>query len=290
MLESVNKLIVDSGSTKSDWVFLGPDGRINLQTRGLNPVFHDVRTIENEIRSNEALVSLSTSVEEVWFYGAGCSSFERNEMMSTGLKSVFSGAKIHIAHDLLACAYATYEGVPAISCILGTGSNACFFDGKELSQAVPSLGYILGDEGSGSYFGKQLVSSFLYGRLPDDINESFKKWQNISKDEVISKVYREPNANAYLASFMEFAVKESSHPYIKEMMFEGFKRFNEIHVCSYDNFTQFKTSYVGSIAYLFSEELYRACKASEISIGKIIHKPIDGLIKYHQIYLNKIHS
>lgn len=285
MLKSVNRLIVDSGSTKSDWVFLGPEGRLNFLTRGLNPVFHDARTIENEVRLNNDLVKLSESVQEVWFYGAGCSSFERNEIVSTGLQTVFSGAKIHVAHDLLACAYATYEGAPMISCILGTGSNACFFDGKELSQAVPSLGYILGDEGSGSYFGKQLVSSFLYGRLPHDINESFKKWQNISKDEVISKVYREPNANAYLASFMEFAVKESSHPYIKEMMFEGFKRFNEIHVCSYDNYSQFKTSYVGSIAFLFSEDLHRACEAMDVSIGQIIQKPIEGLIQFHQSYL-----
>jgi glucosamine kinase len=285
MLKSVNRLIVDSGSTKSDWVFLGPEGRLNFLTRGLNPVFHDARTIENEVRLNDDLVKLSESVQEVWFYGAGCSSFERNEIVSAGLQTVFSGAKIHVAHDLLACAYATYEGAPMISCILGTGSNACFFDGKELSQAVPSLGYILGDEGSGSYFGKQLVSSFLYGRLPDDINDSFKKWKNISKDEVISKVYREPNANAYLASFMEFAVKESSHPYIKEMMFEGFKRFNEIHVCSYDNYSQFKTSYVGSIAFLFSEDLHRACEATDVSIGQIIQKPIEGLIQFHQSYL-----
>jgi len=285
MKKSLNKVIVDSGSTKSDWVFLSQDGRQQYNTKGLNPVFHDAETIENEVRSNPALMTISNSVDEVWFYGAGCSSDERNEIVRSGLRNVFSGAQIHVAHDLLACAYATYEGSPNISCILGTGSNACLFDGKELSQATPSLGYILGDEGSGSYFGKQLVSSFLYGRLPDDLNQSFINWQKLSKEEVITKVYREPNANTYLASFMEFAVKESAHPYIKLMMFEGFKRFNEIHVCSYENYRQMKTSYVGSIAYLFSAELQRACEATDVSIGQIIQKPIEGLIQYHQTYL-----
>jgi len=285
MKKSLNKVIVDSGSTKSDWVFLSQDGRQQFNTKGLNPVFHDAETIENEVRSNQALLTISNSVDEVWFYGAGCSSDERNEIVRSGLRNVFLGAQIYVSHDLLACAYATYEGSPTISCILGTGSNACLFDGKELSQVTPSLGYILGDEGSGSYFGKQLVSSFLYGRFPDDLNTSFKKWQNISKEEVITKVYREPNANAYLASFMEFAVKESSHPFIREMMFEGFKVFNEIHVCSFKNYSKLKTSYVGSIAYLFAGDLQRACKATDVSIGQIIQKPIEGLIEFHQTYL-----
>jgi glucosamine kinase len=284
MTEQKIRLIVDSGSTKSDWVLLGMPTKEFYQTKGFNPVFHDSEYISREIRSNEALSAISVSVEEVFFYGAGCSSKERNAIVEKGLSSVFENAKISVDHDLTACAFATFEGERTISCILGTGSNACLFDGERITQAVPSLGYILGDEGGGAYFGKELLAQFLYGRLPEDLQNSFQEKYAVSKEEVISKVYKEANPNSYLATYMEFAVKNASHPYIKEMIYQGFRKFNEIHVCSYADYRDVNVNYVGSIAYLFSEELKRACSDLGITLGKIIQKPIEGLVQYHQKY------
>ena len=238
MSEQKISLIVDSGSTKSDWVVLGMSERETYQTKGFNPVFHDVHYIVQEIRENAGLLQISHHVKVVFFYGAGCSSKERNAVVEAALSSIFTNAKISVDHDLTACAYATYEGLPTISCILGTGSNACFFDGVKITQAVPSLGYVLGDEGSGAYFGKKLLSEFLYGRMPEDLHTTFLKTNQLTKDEVINKVYRQANPNTYLSSFTRFLVENSDHSYIRSMVFEGFRVFNEIHVCSYANFKE----------------------------------------------------
>ena len=283
--ESV-RLIVDSGSTKSDWVLLGLPTQKTFQTKGFNPVFHSSDFIQQEIASNEDLFALADQVQEIYFYGAGCSSVERNEVVKKGLNAIFQNAKICVDHDLTACAYATFEGEKSISCILGTGSNACMFDGEKITQAVPSLGYILGDEGGGAYFGKEILAQFLYGRLPDELQYLFETSYNLNKEQVISRVYKEPYPNTYLASFMEFAVKNASHPYIKELIFNGFRKFNEIHVCAYPDFKSMKVHYIGSIAFLFSEELKRACNQQGITPGKIIQKPIEGLVHYHQNYLS----
>lgn len=275
-------LIADSGSTKCDWVLLSDQSETSFSTSGINPVFHATEYIENILRNSD-LLTVANAVRKVFFYGAGCSSKERKSIVADGLNSVFTNAEIVVDHDLTACAYATYDGEPSISCILGTGSNACYFDGKELTQAVPSLGYILGDEGGGSYFGKQLLTQFLYGRLPGDLQRSFSDRYLLTKEDIITRVYQVPNANTYLASFMEFMVGHASHPFVKEIIYQGFSKFNEFHVCSYVNYLDVKVHYVGSIAFLFSEELKRSCEDLMISVGMIIQKPIAGLVRYHQL-------
>ena len=155
-------LVVESGSTKSDWVLVENKTVTNtFKTIGFNPFFHDENTIHNALKENRELYKIADQVNDLFFYGAGCSSEEMNNIIKNAFSKIFTHASIEVEHDLLACALATYEEKPAISCIIGTGSNSCFFDGNQLIEKVPALGYVLGDEGSGSYYGKKLLTDFL---------------------------------------------------------------------------------------------------------------------------------
>ena len=283
-------LIIDSGSTKSDWVLLKESGNENFSTIGLNPYFHSEELVYNTVCENEGLNEIKSQISLVYFYGAGCSSKELNKIIEAGLQKAFNNAKIYIDHDLKACAYATYEGEPSISCIIGTGSNSCYFDGLEIYEEVPALGYILGDEGSGTYFGKQLLSKYLYKLLPKHIHDALEAQTGLTKDIIVDHVYMQPNANVYLASFMKFIVQFSEDPFIKEMIFEGFKKFIEIHVACYENHKQIKVHFVGSIAHLFRNELDAACNYYQVTLGQTIQKPIDGLINYHVKYILEHHK
>jgi len=278
--------IIESGSTKSDWVLI--DDKSNqsfFSTIGFNPYFHSAEIIEEEIGKNFELVAIADSIKAIYFYGAGCSSEYLNEIVHEGLSKVFKKSEIHVEHDLTACAYSTFQGVPAISCIIGTGSNSCFFDGKTVSEVVPALGYILGDEGSGSYFGKKLIASYLYHKLPKHVAEDFEKTFHLSKDEIIEKIYKKPNANVYIASFMPFIAKHKDEDFFKLMVEEGMRNFMEVHVCCYDNYQNVPVHFVGSIAQIFEKEVQKAAISLKIVIGQIIQKPIQGLVAYHQNYI-----
>jgi glucosamine kinase len=283
-------LIIDSGSTKSDWVLLNGSERAYFSTIGLNPYFHSSEVVLNTICAHENLFSIRNQVQKIFFYGAGCSSLALNDIIATGLQKVFTNANIVVDHDLKACAYATFQGSPAISCIIGTGSNSCYFDGKEIYEEVPALGYILGDEGSGTYFGKLLLSNFLYKRLPQNIHQAIEEQLELTKDIIVEHVYRKPDANVYLASFMKFIVQFSEEEYVKDMIYEGFKHFVKIHVTCYPKHKDVQVHFVGSIAHIFRSELEKACKYFGVELGQTIQKPIDGLIDYHIKYIlsNKV--
>ena len=174
-------LIVDSGSTKSDWILL-EDQKMTRQfsTMGFNPYFHNESVIRKAILGHPNLSHIAGEITEVYYYGAGCSTPDMVAIVKAALKSVFVNAKINVDHDLTASAYATYDGRPAIACILGTGSNACYFDGESVTQVVPSLAYILGDEGSGSYYGKKVLAAYLYKQLPDHLQQAFVEEYDLS--------------------------------------------------------------------------------------------------------------
>jgi hypothetical protein len=255
---------------------------------GFNPYFHSSDLIETELKKQVDILAVADDVRGVYFYGAGCSSDEMNKIVEIGLKRIFKNAEVVVDHDLLACAYATYTGNPAISCIIGTGSNSCLFDGEELSEVVPALGYILGDEGSGSYFGKQLLSNFLYHKLPAHVEADFIETYKSDKDQIVNHVYREPNANVYIASFMPFIAKHKDEPFFSEMVYAGFKKFMEVHVCCYENFQNTEVHFVGSLSKIFETELNKAAGELGVTVTSIIQKPVTGLVNYHLNYiLNK---
>ena len=278
-------LIIESGSTKSDWVLINNDQRTYFSTIGLNPYFHDEDAVEAAINANHELAKLGDKINTVHFYGAGCSADHLNAIIKRGIQRVFKHAKIVIDHDLTACAYATYTGEPAISCIIGTGSNSCFFDGQSLSEKVPALGYILGDEGSGTYMGKKLLADYLYKRLPESMNSALRNETGLTKDGIIEHVYKQPNANVYLASFVPFIYKFKEEDYVKQLVVEGFKQFLSIHVCSFDNYKEVPVHFVGSISRLFQKELEEACLFYNVRIGNVVQKPVDGLVNYHLKYV-----
>lgn len=279
--------IAESGSTKCDAVFLHEDGReaCRLHTMGFNPYFHTSAFISTELAKAKEVTQYGKEVSKVFFYGAGCSSTELNSIVTLGLKHAFPNAHIIVDHDLKACAYATYKGIPAISCILGTGSNSVYFDGKQISEEVPALGYILGDEGSASYLGKKLLAAYLYKQLPAEIEADFKNTYQLSKDDIIQKVYKQPNPNVALASFAPFVSKHIEHPIIWEMVFTGFRLFLQTHALCYTNAREVPINFVGSIAYHFSEILQDAVAHLDLNMGAIIQKPLDGLINYHLTYI-----
>jgi N-acetylglucosamine kinase-like BadF-type ATPase len=280
------RIIVESGSTKSDWVLLDSENkRTYTSTIGFNPYFHDESTICSNILENQILNASADKVEMIHFYGAGCSADDLCALVERALKKIFPNAFVYVGHDLDACAFSTYRGRPVIACILGTGSNSCYFDGEAVYEEVPALAYILGDEGSGSYFGKQLLSKYLYKQLPEHLQQDFKEFYKTDKDEIISKVYLEPHANVYIASFATFLSRHKNEPFITEMVYEGVKKFMETHVLCFKNAREVEVSFVGSISYHFEDMLKKAAFDLGLTLGQIVKKPVDGLVDYHLNYI-----
>ena len=279
-------LIADSGSTKSDWLAIDEHGEVLAQfnTMGFNPYFHSADKVESELNGIEEMIEIAEKVEKTYFYGAGSSSVEMCSIIKEGLSRVLVNSEIHVGHDLDGAAYSTWSGEPSITCILGTGSNSCYFDGEKTSEEVPSLAYILGDEGSGSWFGKRLLQGFFYKQLPQHIHEDFIREFGEEESKVTSvnkRVYKEEGPNVYLASFTKFLGKHKSDPMIKQWLLEGFHAFLSVHVECYSNFKDVPVHFIGSIAYHFKNELVEACNQRGIRVGNMIKKPIDGLADYH---------
>lgn len=278
-------LIADSGSTKCDWQAVeNKEKTLYTHTKGINPFFHDEATIESFVHDNADLMKIAPAVKEVYIYCAGGSNTELNKIVACGLKRVFKNAEINVEHDLLGAAYSTYTGKPAITCILGTGSNSIAFDGKQLEEKVPALAYILGDEGSGSYFGKRLLADYLYHFLPKEIDDVLRNELKLTKNSILENVYMKPGANVYLASFMKTIHRFKDTEYMKPILIEGMKKFLRIHVMCYEYFNDVPVNFIGSVSHYFFDELKAAADELGITIGRVYKKPIDGLVAYHLNY------
>jgi len=275
-------LIADSGSTKCDWRLVAEDKSYqDFKSMGINPYFHNEEVIESELRDVDRMMAFADKVTALFFYGAGCSSKELKRTVENGLGRVFPNAQIYVDHDLVAAAFAVYEDEPCIACILGTGSNSCHFDGDIVREEVPALAFILGDEGSGSYFGKKLLTDFLYKSLPAEMSQGLKSQFNLDKDTIMDRVYMQPHANVYLASFMKFITSFRGTPYVDNMISEGIGRFLDIHVKCFRNAEELSVSFVGSVAHYHEDILKKEAEKRNLRVGKIVKKPIDGLYDYH---------
>lgn len=275
-------LIAESGSTKTDWVLVNDSKEITMfKTMGFNPFFHSSEFIAEEILNNKEFFEASKNVDKLYFYGAGCSSDEMNNIVKLGLNKIYPNSAVIVDHDLLACALSTYQGEPSISCILGTGSNSCYFDGKVLREEVPAIAYVLGDEGSGSFYGKKLLRDYLYNQLPESISKDFESQFGNAKADIFENVYMKPHANVYLASFMKFINRHYHHEYVVNMIQHGMNEFMKIHVCCYPEHKSVKTHFIGSISKIFERELIQAAKNNGVILGEIIQKPVDNLVNYH---------
>lgn len=277
------KLIVcDSGSTKADWM-VAEHGKViaEFSTMGFNPFFHDAEKVFSELSKNESALKFRNEKAVIYFFGAGCSSLQRNEIIRTGLQKFFSVADITVDHDMLGAALAACGNSAGLVCILGTGSNTAYYDGKNLSETIHGLGYIMGDEGSGSYYGRKLITSFLYRIMPEDLRKKFFEKYNMTKEVMNENVYHRPNANVYLASFSPFLSENKNHPWIQQLVLKGMKEFYETNIISYPEHKTSPVHFIGSIAYHFSDILHSVADEFGFRIGKIIVRPVEELMRYY---------
>jgi N-acetylglucosamine kinase-like BadF-type ATPase len=237
---------------------------------------------------NDVATEWQNIITKVFFYGAGCSTTPLKAIIKRGLTTFFQKADVLVDHDLNAAAYATYDGEPEVVCILGTGSNSCFFDGVDVSEEVPALAYVLGDEGSASWLGKKLLAAFLYKKLPEELFQDFVHTYGIGKDDIITAVYNKPHANVYLAGFSRFVGKHAQHPYFRELVRTGFREFTDVHIACFDAAVQrtAKVNFVGSVAFHFQDLLQEVLEERGFVFGRVIAKPAQALVHYHIQYLN----
>ncbi|MGJ8744993.1 N-acetylglucosamine kinase [Polaribacter sp.] len=277
-------LIADGGSTKVDWIAVDSQKKevFRVKTLGLNPAIVPEEELHNRIIHMFQLINVKDDVEEIHFYGAGCGTPKPVEILRNILKSIFVNAEVFIAEDMLAAVYAASGKSPALVCILGTGSNSCYFNGTEMEMLVPSLGYILMDEASGNYFGKKLLIDYYYDRMPKRIAKKFKKEFNLEADHIKKNLYREPNPNMYLASFAKFMFEFKEDKYIKRIIKKGFQEFFKYRILPYKKTAETPIYFIGSIAFYFKDILEKIATKNNLKITDVIQRPIDNLLAYHK--------
>jgi glucosamine kinase len=275
------RIICDCGSTKADWLIIGGGRDTRLEnTVGFSPFFHTSVEIEQIIREQLAPKIDTSTVEQIWFYGTGIHDEHRAEIVRHALMSVMPKAKIDVWHDLLGSARATCGREAGIACILGTGSNSCYFDGTRIVDNVPSLGWLLGDEGSGTHLGKALLRNIFYRELPRDLEEAFHLAHPEGLHAIKDKVY-EKGGNSYLASFTAFLGEHKGHNFVRELVRDCLGEFLDRHVVKYHGYRNLPIHFVGSIAYHFEEALREALAERGMQLGNVVRKPIFTLADYH---------
>lgn len=281
-MNSNMKLIADSGSTKTDWCLIDDNGeRKTVQTIGINPYHMNSAAIKEVLDKELYPFIYPDEVKEIFYYGAGCSTVRKCQTIDNVLQDFFTKANIEVHHDLLGAARALCGNEPGIACILGTGSNSCYYDGNDISENVVSLGYLFGDEGSGAHMGKQLIIDYFRGIIPSDIIESFNKRYNPTVESILDAVYNQPRPSRFLASFSPFLLENISHPYIKGLVTGSFDEFFNRNVSSYSNYQSVKVNFTGSVAYFFRDILVESAAKAGISTNKIYRSAIEGLIDFH---------
>ena len=282
-------LIADSGSTKTDWRFLLRDGTVQqAKTLGFSPRFQDSEEIYAELES-KLLPTVLEGVDEVYFYGTGCSTEHAVRIVENALRMAFSTASINVGEDMLAAARALCGHEPGIACILGTGSNSCYYDGEKIIGAMPNLGFILGDEGSAGYMGKKLIQDYIHDEMPSHLSDKFRRrYNNLTRDEVVDNVYNKPMPNRYMASFTKFLFDNLGEPYAYRIVYNSFVDFFDRTICKYPNFNNVKVHFVGSVAFYYSSILRQVANDKGVTLKNILESPIAGLTLFHQqLLLNK---
>jgi glucosamine kinase len=276
------KLIADSGSTKCEWCVLDQGKKKTVLTQGISPYFLSGEQITTLV-SNELLPSIRNySIDELFYYGTGCASPANRQLIKKALKKVFPQAKIIVEHDLMAASRALCGDKKGIACILGTGSNSCYFNGKKIMKNSPGLGYVLGDEGSGAYLGKKVVQYYLYNTFDEDLLFRFSEKFATNGVDILEHVYKQPLPNRYLASFAIFLAENRGHYMIENIIEDGLNDFFFQHICKYTESWSLPVHFVGSIAFGFKDVLAELCSSYELELGNVLQNPMKGLIKYHQ--------
>ncbi len=280
------KLLVDSGSTKADWIAIDDAGKVlfTSQTLGLNPEVLGKDQIITRLDDRFDILHNKNSVTHLYFYGAGCGTERMRNFLTKVFEEYFVKAYISVQEDTYAAVYATTpKNEKAIVSILGTGSNCSYFDGHVLHQKVQSLGYIAMDDCSGNRFGRTLIRSYYFNKMPSELAQLFEKEYNLDADVIKHNLYKEANPNAYLATFAKFLIQHKEHEFCQKIIKSAMQQFVDNYIMQYENCHEVPVHFIGSIAFYLKEELQVVLEENNIKIGNVLRRPIDGLIQYHAL-------
>ena len=278
----MNILIADSGATKCEWCLLQNGKKKIIYTQGISPYFLSGEQIQN-LLAKELLPKLKDIfVDEIYYYGTGLISPENITTTKKALKKIFNKAKIEATDDMIGAARSLCGKKKGVACILGTGSNACFFDGKKMTKNSPGLGYVLGDEGSGAYLGKKVLQYYLYNTFDEELRYRFDAKYVTNRVEILENIYKKPLANRYLASFAAFLAENRGHYMVENIIEDGLIDFFFTHLCKFNEIWKYPVHFAGGVAYGFRDVIKELCAMYEFDLGNILQKPMEGLIKYHR--------
>ena len=273
------RLIIDAGSTKMGWILMdGPEAKAHFVTKGFNPNYSPVQDLVETCHG----ASLPNEIQSIYYYGTGCGNEQNCQIIKEVFQNHFPHAHIHVTHDLMAACHAVLGHEKGIACILGTGSNSCLYDGKDILGKAVSLGYLVGDEGSGMHIGREVVRAYFYGFMPEDLRQNFDETFHLELKDFIDKVYHQPQPSRYLATFAKFAGEHQSNPFIKELVKGCFKAFIEAFVLRFEGTKTMKVSFVGSVAFHFQNLLKESLLEYGFAMGEVMPSPAEGLIRYYQ--------
>ena len=280
-------LIVDSGSTKCDWIAVDYNGKQlfeKIRTSGLNPAILKESELNKTIKGSKELAKIKLDVSHLFFYGAGCGTEKPRLMLANVLQNIFINAIVDVQEDTMAAVRATlnHDDEAAVVCIMGTGSNCSYYDGEKLHQRVKSLGYIIMDDASGNYFGKQLIRDYYFNHMPETIKIAFQSKYNLDADHIKYHLYKQPNPNAYLATFAEFMFLNKDSEYMRNLIKNGIRIFTKNMVLQFaEELKTVPIHFAGSIAYFSQEEIKEIAKEFGFKVGNFARRPIEGLVIYH---------
>ena len=276
-------LIADAGSTKTSWVMVNNERMMigNFESGGLNPTVFDEETLSKNIARNNEMFNHAPYIREIYLYGSGVDDSFAHEKLHKVLSGLFDKAEIYIFSDMLAAARATAGSEEGIVSILGTGSNSCYYDGKEIVKSYGYFGYLLMDDASGNWFGKQLLRDYLFKRMPKQLKQQFKNDYKLDEKTIITNLYQKPQPNTYLASFAPFMSAHYKSKYIKDLLYRGFEKFVKQELSTYKQYRELPLHFNGSIAFHFQKELKEVIENEGLILGEIIKNPVQKLIDFH---------
>ncbi|WEK35283.1 MAG: N-acetylglucosamine kinase [Candidatus Pseudobacter hemicellulosilyticus] len=279
-------LIADSGATKCEWCLSGTSKRKKtIFTQGMSPYFLDAGQIEAILR-NELLPKLgqegAESVAAIYYYGTGCNNPDNVKIVQKALKRVFYNARsMEVTHDLMGVARASCGTEKGVACILGTGSNSAYYNGKKIGRISPGLGYALGDEGSGAYLGKKVIQYYCYNTFDEELRYKFEAKYTSNVNEILENIYKKPLPNRYMASFALFLSENRGHYMIENIIEDGLNDFFFTHLCKFGESWKYPIHFVGGVGYAFRDVVQELCHGYEFELGRILQNPMSGLVKYH---------
>jgi glucosamine kinase len=276
------KLISDCGATKSEWSLLEGSKKKTVFTQGISPYFLDIEQIIGLLNKELKPKLKNVKVDEVHYYGTGCANPNNAKSVKKAVSQVFEKAKVEVNHDLMAAARALCGKEKGIACILGTGSNSCYYDGKKIVKNSPGLGYVLGDEGSGAYLGKKVIQYYLYGTFDEGLRARFDAAFVTNASEILENVYKKPLPNRYLAGYCRFLAENRGHYMIENIIEDGLNDFFFNHLCKYKETWNLPVNFTGGVAFGFQDVLQQLCNSYEFEMGKVMKNPMEGLIEFHR--------